>query len=153
MRRGRCLDVAGAVAATEGGAYGVEQLRGVGAGWRRPVSKPITERTVAAQLPMRSALRQLISRRTTHGVESATHPRTTRTSRPRNRREDQPVSYVITWGRSNRRPVSTRSDLDVALNEAAKPAKPTVVGIYPPEHFATASPWDTALPPALEFGV
>ena len=64
------------------------------------------------------------------------------------------MSYVITWGGGNRRPVSTTSDLEAALHQVAKPTIPTAVGIYPPEYLDTdASPWDTALPPALQFGL
>jgi len=64
------------------------------------------------------------------------------------------VSYVVTWGRGNRRPGSTVAELDAALDEAAEAGIPRVVGIYPPEHLdGDASPWDTALPPALQIGV
>jgi hypothetical protein len=64
------------------------------------------------------------------------------------------VSYVVTWGRGNRRPVSTVPELDAALDEAALPGIPRVVGIYPPEHLdRDASPWDGPLPAALQIGV
>lgn len=64
------------------------------------------------------------------------------------------MSYVVTWGRGNRRPASTIAELDTALDEAAASGVPRMVGIYPPEHLAgDASPWDEPLPAALQVGV
>ncbi|GAA0909302.1 Imm1 family immunity protein [Virgisporangium aurantiacum] len=64
------------------------------------------------------------------------------------------MSYVVTWGRGERRTVSTIGELDAALDEATNPGMPRVVGIYPPEHLnSDASPWDEPLPPALQIGV
>ncbi|WP_018253010.1 Imm1 family immunity protein [Salinispora mooreana] len=64
------------------------------------------------------------------------------------------MSYVVTWGRGNRRPGSTIAEVDTALNDAAASGVPQVVGIYPPQHLAgDASPWDAPLPPALQIGV
>ncbi|GIJ51378.1 hypothetical protein Val02_82640 [Virgisporangium aliadipatigenens] len=63
------------------------------------------------------------------------------------------MSYIVTWGRDNRRTVSTVQELDAALDEATDSGTPRVVGIYPPEHFAgDASPWDEPAPPALQIG-
>ncbi len=46
------------------------------------------------------------------------------------------MSYVVTWGRGNRRPGSTVAEVDTALNDAAASGVPQVVGIYPPQHLA-----------------
>jgi len=64
------------------------------------------------------------------------------------------LTYIVAWGRGNRRPSSTVAELDAALDEAAASNVPQVVGIYPPEYLAgDASPWDGPLPPALQIGV
>lgn len=64
------------------------------------------------------------------------------------------MTYVVTWGRGERRTVSTVAELDAALDEATEPGVPRVVGIYPPEHLNDdASPWDEPLPSALQIGV
>lgn len=64
------------------------------------------------------------------------------------------MTYVVSWGRGNRRQVTTVAELDVALDEASAPSVPQLVGIYPPEHFNTdASPWDDELRPAVQIGV
>lgn len=64
------------------------------------------------------------------------------------------MTYIVVWGRGNRRQVSTVAELDAALDEAAEAGTPRVVGIYPPERFNDdTSPWDEELPPSLEIGV
>jgi hypothetical protein len=64
------------------------------------------------------------------------------------------VTYIVTWGRSQRRTVATTDDLDAVLDEITATGVPTSVGIYPPDELdKAASPWDDPPKSAIEVGI